>query len=68
MATVFEALLHTKRVELEQAKLRHEALHRDVAALELISSMPLPKALLAQAPALQPPKLTKRLSGNGEQL
>ena len=60
MATVFETLLQIKRVELEQAKLRYEALQREVAALELIASMPLPPSLLAQAPALKPPKLTKK--------
>ena len=57
---MLETLLHTKRVELKQAKLRHEALQHDVAALERTSAMPLPPALRAQAPAPQPAKLTKK--------
>jgi len=60
MSTLFENLLSLKRAALEQARLRYEALQHDVATLEHAATMPLPPELLAEAPALRKPRLTKK--------
>ena len=59
MVSVFQNMLDNKRVELEQARIRYEALQRDVAALEHTSTMKLSPALSAEAPEPRLPKLSK---------
>jgi len=60
MTTLFDSLLSLKRAALEQARIHHEELQQEVAALERTAKMPLPPELLAEAPALRKPRLTKK--------